>query len=139
MSFWNRPYTLEQYHDYIANSQIWQFHRYQCMRRAGYRCEHCGAENVSLDIHHTQYAYQYPLGEEPVELLRCWCGQCHDKYHSLLRRKEQMTLNEQAKLPPKPQQSYEEFCRESDLLSEDYVSRKDLIDAYHRIQHILKT
>lgn len=78
----NRPYTYEEYKDYIENSQQWQFNRLATFRRAGYCCEWCGASNVSLHCHHTPEAYAYPLGQERIEDLRAVCGDCHAWYHN---------------------------------------------------------
>lgn len=78
---WNRLYTYDEYRDYIMNSQTWQWKRQEVFQRAQYRCEHCGAANVPMHCHHTAAAYKFPLGDEPIELLRCWCCSCHKEYH----------------------------------------------------------
>jgi 5-methylcytosine-specific restriction endonuclease McrA len=69
-----------EYHAYLR-SDAWQRKRKAVLRRAGYRCERCGAD-VPLDIHHLTYAR---FGHENLEDLQALCRMCH-WWADLIRR-----------------------------------------------------
>ncbi len=60
------------YHAYLA-SEDWQRMRKAVLRRAGYRCERCGAAKP-LDVHHLSYER---FGHEDMTDLRALCRDCH--------------------------------------------------------------
>lgn len=78
---WNRPYTYAEYKEYIETSQQWQLNRMAVFPRENYTCQWCGATKVALHCHHTPEAYKFPLGQEPLGLLKCLCEDCHAWYH----------------------------------------------------------
>lgn len=80
---WSRPYTYADYLDYIQNSQVWQWKRSDVFARENYCCQNCGRNNQPLHCHHTSKAYQYPLGEEPLDTLHCLCRDCHRMRHGI--------------------------------------------------------
>jgi hypothetical protein len=55
----------------------WRRRRAQAIRRAGRRCEECGAGGA-LDVHHTSYAH---LGNERPYELAVLCPTCHQAAH----------------------------------------------------------
>src|SRR2546426_8852141 len=53
----------------------WQKRRLQVLERAGWKCQSCGREDKTLNIHHLYY-----LGEPwdvPPSDLECLCEDCH--------------------------------------------------------------
>lgn len=69
-----RPYA-----DYLADD-AWQRRRRYILRRAGYRCELCGASGVVLDVHH-RLGYQRRGNEAYAELIAV-CRACHGRIHT---------------------------------------------------------
>jgi len=55
----------------------WRRRRAQAIRRAGHRCQECGARG-SLDVHHTTYVH---LGAERDNELLALCVRCHGREH----------------------------------------------------------
>jgi hypothetical protein len=61
----------------VMQSAAWRRRRAQAIRRAGRRCQECGAGGP-LDVHHLSYAH---LGaERPYELVAV-CEPCHTRLH----------------------------------------------------------
>jgi 5-methylcytosine-specific restriction endonuclease McrA len=59
-------------------SSGWRRRRAQAIRRAGRRCQQCGAGGP-LDVHHRSYGH---LGDErPYELVAL-CPDCHGQVHA---------------------------------------------------------
>lgn len=66
-----------QYREYM-HSDAWQRRRRRALVRAGYTCQHCGADR-NLEVHHLTYAR---LGKErPADLL-VLCHACHAAEHA---------------------------------------------------------
>jgi hypothetical protein len=55
----------------------WRRRRAQAIRRAGHRCEECGARGP-LDVHHLSYRH---LGDERPYELTVLCPACHQAVH----------------------------------------------------------
>jgi hypothetical protein len=62
----------------VMQSSGWRRRRAHAIRRAGGRCQHCGAGG-SLDVHHTTYAH---LGNERPYELAVLCPGCHRRAHA---------------------------------------------------------
>lgn len=56
--------------------QVWRI----VAARAGYRCEHCGAEGPSLELHHR--VPEFLGGRFHPDNLVLLCGPCHDRAHA---------------------------------------------------------
>ena len=70
-----REHSLE--YQAVMQSAGWRHRRSQAIRRAGRRCQECGAAGP-LDVHHLSYAH---LGDErPWELVAV-CERCHARLH----------------------------------------------------------
>ncbi|MBX3547782.1 MAG: hypothetical protein KF748_01375 [Xanthobacteraceae bacterium] len=67
----------DQYQQHIASGQ-WQNLRRRVKQERGNRCERCGAENVSLALHHKHYG---TLGNERSQDVEVLCQECHFKEH----------------------------------------------------------
>lgn len=60
------------YYDYIQ-SLAWTELREEALKRAGYRCEKCGAE--AKEVHHKKYPTDF--SEDSIESLQALCKVCH--------------------------------------------------------------
>lgn len=67
----------QNYARYIT-SDAWHYRRLEAIRRAGYKCQVCGARNVQLEAHHNSYAR---FGSEPPEDVVVLCQWCHARHH----------------------------------------------------------
>lgn len=67
----------DQYQQHIASGQ-WQSLRRRVKEERGNCCERCGAENVSLALHHKHYG---TLGKERPQDVEVLCQDCHLKEH----------------------------------------------------------
>jgi 5-methylcytosine-specific restriction endonuclease McrA len=65
-----------QYRRYLRSAH-WQKTRLDAVRRAGYRCERCGAGG-RLEVHHRTYAR---IGHERPGDLAALCRSCHRAAH----------------------------------------------------------
>ena len=65
------------YKSYLK-TEHWERKRKAALKYFGYRCCHCGAEDVILHVHHTHYDDKF---REKLEDLRVVCVTCHDKEH----------------------------------------------------------
>jgi len=74
------PQPIE-YHSYLR-SYKWRSKAEQCKRRAKYRCQLCGREDIPLDAHHNNYDN---LGDEKPEDLIALCRRCHREWHERQR------------------------------------------------------
>jgi len=70
------------YDDYL-NSPDWKRRRGIILRRAGYKCELCGASGVPLDIHHLTYERR---GNEKYTDLIAICRKCHEAKHNITQK-----------------------------------------------------
>lgn len=75
----------------------WQRKRLEIMRRANFRCEDCGSDRRTLNVHHERYD-GLPW-ESPGDALACLCEGCHERRHALSRlgpeTAEELQLEEQ--------------------------------------------
>lgn len=54
----------------------WQKLRLEVLERAGWKCQCCGDDNTTLEIHHLVYSNGEPW-ETPPKHLECLCSVCH--------------------------------------------------------------
>lgn len=67
----------------------WQRRRLEIMQRAEFKCEHCGNEEKTLNIHHAYYEKGLAPWEYPDESLHCLCEDCHKEaqdWNTLIQR-----------------------------------------------------
>lgn len=75
---------------------LWQEKRLRIMDRARFRCENCGTNELTLNVHHKLYIKGAKPWEYRDDELQCLCENCHESEHALRNR-----LNEAvAKLNP---------------------------------------
>ena len=65
-------------YDRYLRSWSWRARRKAALKRAGYRCKKCGAEQ-RLNVHHKSYEH---LGKEPQSDLDVLCRGCHKEEHN---------------------------------------------------------
>ena len=61
----------------------WQKKRLEILRRANFECENCGADEITLHVHHTYYEKGCAPWEYPDESLQCLCEKCHRETQDL--------------------------------------------------------
>ncbi len=61
----------------------WQKKRLEILEIANFECEDCGADDKSLQIHHSYYEKGLAPWEYPNESLHCLCEACHRKAQNL--------------------------------------------------------
>lgn len=72
--------------DFFENYKhpLWQKKRLEIMQAAGFRCQDCGSEDDTLNVHHAYYIKGNKPWEYPGESLRCLCETCHKERHAKL-------------------------------------------------------
>jgi hypothetical protein len=58
----------------------WQRKRLEIMERAGFRCQECGDDEKTLNVHHSYYERELDPWEYPDDSLWCLCEECHKQY-----------------------------------------------------------
>lgn len=76
----NSP-EYQAYQAYLLSPK-WAKKRKAALKRAGYKCQYCGASGVLLQVHHLTYAR---LGKEKQADLRVTCETCHEKADEVRR------------------------------------------------------
>ncbi len=61
----------------------WQRKRLEIMQRAGFQCEDCGKDDVTLNVHHSYYEKGLAPWEYPDDSLHCLCEKCHKDAQNL--------------------------------------------------------
>lgn len=59
----------------------WQRKRLEVMEAAGFMCENCGANDVTLNVHHRQYVKGRMYWDYERSELQCLCENCHKSEH----------------------------------------------------------
>lgn len=72
----------ESYYELLRHPE-WQKKRLVVMQAAGFECAHCGAKDITLNVHHRYYLKGRKPWEYPDEHLDCLCEQCHEAEHML--------------------------------------------------------
>lgn len=60
-------------------SPKWQKRRLEVMEAAGWRCEECGSQTNTLNVHHELYIPGRAIWNYEDQLLTCLCELCHEK------------------------------------------------------------
>src|SRR5262245_33404665 len=56
------------------------------MNRADFKCEECGNDEVTLNVHHSYYKKDHAPWEYPNESLTCLCENCHATITNIQKR-----------------------------------------------------
>lgn len=72
---------MKSYREKLRNPR-WQRRRLEMMEVAGFACQHCGAEDKTLAVHHRRYFRGRDPWEYPDELLLVLCEDCHEAEHA---------------------------------------------------------
>jgi len=73
--------TPTTYTEYLQTDH-WQRRRTATLERDGYTCQHCGATDTELHVHHLVYRGWYnELASDLITL----CADCHEKEHDMER------------------------------------------------------
>lgn len=59
----------------------WQRKRLEIMQRADFRCEQCGTDRITLNVHHLRYFRGRNPWEYEGRYLVCLCEPCHALQH----------------------------------------------------------
>lgn len=59
----------------------WQERRLRIMDAAGFKCQSCGTNEVTLNVHHLYYRRGAKPWEYPDTALVCLCEPCHKRRH----------------------------------------------------------
>lgn len=60
----------------------WQRKRLEVMEKAGFRCDTCGEDGITLNVHHRRYVKGRKVWEYENCDLQCLCEQCHGEHHA---------------------------------------------------------
>lgn len=74
--FFEQETSKALYQRYMSSKQ-WHDKRSEALKKAGYRCQMCGAV-INLNVHHVSYER---LGAEWISDLVVLCKGCHEKLH----------------------------------------------------------
>src|SRR5215831_14050273 len=64
----------------------WQKKRLKIMEAAGFKCQNCGTDDVTLNVHHSYYEKGHAPWEYPDESLKCLCENCHKRIEDIQDR-----------------------------------------------------
>jgi len=81
-------------YDAYINSLDWKRKRVRWLASAGYMCQRCGAQNITLQVHHLHY---HTLGEETDKDVQVLCIKCHeiaDALRLMERRRQRWAMSE---------------------------------------------
>lgn len=74
----------------------WQRRRLEIMQLAGFRCQECGDDSATLNVHHGYYVRGRDPWDYHDHALKCLCEPCHGRYseaiNSLKDEMSRMTL-----------------------------------------------
>lgn len=87
------------YEDYLKTLE-WQEKRDQALERDGYRCRNCNS-NEKLHVHHRTYIRR---GNEEINDLTTLCNDCHEHFHSRMRRQDDMGSPDDVMISEKEEQ-----------------------------------
>jgi 5-methylcytosine-specific restriction endonuclease McrA len=59
----------------------WNEKRLSILKRDGYKCRMCGADNAKINVHHIVYLKDRDPWDYPDSLLISVCDSCHTKEH----------------------------------------------------------
>lgn len=93
----------------------WQKKRLEVMQRDNFTCQHCGAQDKELQVHHLIYHKDYKPWEYQSDELITLCSKCHEnetEYNSIL---------------------YSDFCDLKDIAGRNGLSKQILDAVFCRI------
>lgn len=64
----------------------WQEKRLRIMERAGFKCEQCDTNEVTLNVHHKYYTKGANPWDYPDHALQCLCEPCHGEADELRQK-----------------------------------------------------
>jgi 5-methylcytosine-specific restriction endonuclease McrA len=64
----------------------WQRKRLEVMEASDFKCENCGANNKTLNVHHKSYKKNHAPWDYENEELECLCEDCHSYKHDIKNR-----------------------------------------------------
>lgn len=67
---------MSDYYEKLSHPN-WQKKRLQILERAGWKCQACGNDAETLQVHHLIYSRGEPWNS-PDEHLECLCRSCHE-------------------------------------------------------------
>lgn len=82
--FFNGRSDFPDRYDQHISSAEWKSLKHKIIEQRGNRCERCGQENASLELHHVHY---HSLGNEKPEDVELLCSECHSKADETRRPK----------------------------------------------------
>lgn len=59
----------------------WQRKRLEVMQEVGFKCEACGTDEITLNVHHRRYVKGRKVWEYELHELACLCQPCHRQEH----------------------------------------------------------
>ena len=71
----------------------WQKKRLRIFERDGWKCTRCGADDVTLNVHHISYVKDGEPWETPDDLLLTLCEDCHKDESKQCRIQSKRLLN----------------------------------------------
>jgi hypothetical protein len=74
---------VKSYYEKLRDPR-WQRKRLEVMSAAGFKCEHCGNAEVTLNVHHRFYVRGLNPWEYSQKQLACLCERCHKEVTGLM-------------------------------------------------------
>ena len=62
----------------------WQKMRLKVMERENFTCQRCGADNITLNVHHGYYQKGFAPWQYPIATLACLCEDCHEEVTKMI-------------------------------------------------------
>lgn len=72
--------TFVPYSEQIKSPK-WQKKRLEILQLHNFKCEECGSETKTLNVHHRFYIKGRKIHEYDNDVLQCLCEDCHAKVH----------------------------------------------------------
>ena len=85
---------MKNYYELLKDPR-WQKKRLEVMERAGFECEECENNEVTLNVHHTYYEKGKMPWEYPTESLQCLCEECHKRTKQVQQKKNKTSKSKQ--------------------------------------------
>lgn len=136
--------TTKTYAELLKDPR-WQQRRLEVFERSGFECEHCGATDKTLNIHHAYYEKDKKPWDYPLESLVCYCEDCHKaatQWQAIL--KQEIKRLDIATLPQAigylRVMNTEWHCLDEDVHLENYEYAQGVADYYRLdVDEILKS
>jgi len=77
------PMARKTYYEKLKDPR-WQKKRLEVMKAASFKCQVCGAEDKTLNVHHGYYSRSLEPWEYPDNTLWCLCEECHKETQDCL-------------------------------------------------------